>query len=187
MTNKINKQLNRIEHKLDGLEDIEDHLEKVVKKEDKEIAKIEKEESQIEKKLVQIGNFSIRRSQVLDLARGVAGAALGVGLGQALGLSVTLANKIPWENAIGLLIFIILLSGLLIYKNEKSLINGTRKHPLRYIIDRVLMLYVISICIEFIGLVLFNNYPGWNATLAKALVVGSFPAMSSAAAFSLSK
>ena len=179
------KKLDRIERKLDSLEDIETTLETVVKNEKGELNKIEKEEVKIEKDLIRIGNFSLKRSRVLDLARGVAGAALGVGLGQALGISVTLAKKIPWLNAIGLLIFIILLAGVLIYKNEKTLIEGTRKHPLRYIGERIAMLYTISVIIEFIGLILFNNYPGWDATLAKALVVGSFPAMSSAAAFSI--
>lgn len=185
MPETINKKLNRIENKLETLGDIETDVDKLVAREDKELQKIEKEEAAIERNLLKIGSFTVKRSRVLELARGVAGAFLGVGLGQALGISVTLAKKIAWPNAIGLLFFIFLLAGVLIYKNDKTLIAGSQKHPVRYVADRIGVLYGISILVELIGLVLFNNFPGWNSLLVKALVVGSFPAMSSAAAFSI--
>jgi len=181
----INKKLNRIESKLESLGGIEEDIEKIAKREDKELNKIEKEETNIEKTLLRIGNFTLKRSKILELARGVAGAFLGVGLGQALGVSLNLAKKIPWPNAIGLLVFIFVLAGLLIYKNDKTLIQGSQKHPLRYISDKIGVLYGISLVVELIGLILFNNFPGWNGLLVKALVVGSFPAMSSAAAFTI--
>ena len=180
-----NKQLNRIERKLDTLESIEEKLEDVVKKEDKEIHEIQKEEAQIERTLVKLGDFTIKRSHLLELARGTAGAFLGVGLGQALGGSVLLADKLPWPNVFGILIFIFLLVGLLIYKNDKSFIDGTHIKPGRYILSKIGALYAISLSVELIGLILFNNFPGWNILLVKALLVGSYPAMSSAAAFSI--
>lgn len=185
MSESINNRLDRIENKLEALGGIEADLEKIVEKEDKDLKKVEVEEEKIERTLLRIGNFTLKRSRLLELARGVAGAFLGVGLGQALGVSVTLAKHIPWPNAIGLLLFILILAGLLIYKNDKTLIQGSQKHPLRYISDKVALLYGISVVVELIGLILFNNFPGWNTVLIKALVVGSFPAMSSAAAFSI--
>lgn len=84
-----------------------------------------------------------------------------------------------------MLFFIVLLVGVLIYKNDKAIMAGTRKHPLHYIGERIMLLYAISWTVELIGLILFNNFPGWNGLLVKTLVVGSFPAMSSAAAFSI--
>jgi uncharacterized membrane protein len=185
MASETKKQLNRIERKLDALEDIEEKLEDVVKKEDKEIMEIEKEEHEIERTLFKLGDYTIKRSHLLELARGTAGAFLGVGLGQALGGSISLAKSLPWLNVIGILIFIFVLVGLLIYKNDQSFIKGERAEPFEYIFKKISVLYLISICVELFGLFLFNNFPGWNALLVKALLVGSYPAMSSAAAFSI--
>jgi hypothetical protein len=185
MTTKTERQLNRMEDKLKALESIEEKLEDVVKKEDKEIAEIQKEEHQIERTLVKLGDFTIKRSHLLELARGTAGAFLGVGLGQALGGSVELAQKLPWPNVFGILLFIFLLVGLLIYKNDQAFIKGARIKPLGYISSKIISLYAICLVVELIGLILFNNFPGWDILLAKALLVGSFPAMSSAAAFSI--
>jgi len=185
MTTKTERQLNRIEARLTSLNTIEEKLEDVVKKEDKEIQEIEKEEKQIERTLLKLGDFTIKRSHLLELARGTAGAFLGVGLGQALGGSVTLAQKLPWPNVFGILLFIFLLVGLLIYKNDKAFMVGARIKPLGYISSKIMALYAISLAVELVGLILFNNFPGWNILLVKALLVGSYPAMSSAAAFSI--
>lgn len=185
MVNKIETKLNTIDKKLDALEGIEEKLESVVKQEDKEIEEIEKEEVDIERTLVKLGNFTIKRSHVLELARGTAGAFLGVGLGQALGVSLTLANKLHWINIVGILFFVFMLVSLLIYKNDKSFIEGSQQHAFAYITKKIAALYLIAFSVEFIGLLLFNNFPGWNSVLVKALFVGSFPAMSSAAAFSI--
>ncbi|HET9850178.1 MAG TPA: hypothetical protein VFP35_00930 [Candidatus Saccharimonadales bacterium] len=153
--------------------------------EDKEIEEIEKEEKEIERTLFKLGDFTIKRSHLLELTRGTAGAFLGVGLGQALGGSLKLAKNLPWENVIGILIFIFILVGLLIYKNDKSFIKGNRAEPVEYVLKKITVLYSISLCVEVLGLVLFNDFPGWNTLLVKALLVGSYPAMSSAAAFSI--
>jgi hypothetical protein len=182
---QIELKLNRIDRKLTALGGIERNLERIVAKEDKELSKIEKEETYIEKSLVKLGNYTIKRSHIMELARGTAGAFLGVGLGQALGLSVNLANRLPWINIFGILMFVFLLVGLLIYKNDKAFIHGTTTSTLGYITGKVAVLYSISLVVLLMGLVLFNDFPGWNLLLVKALLVGSYPAMSSAAAFSL--
>jgi hypothetical protein len=185
MANKTERQLNRIEDKIARLEDIEEKLEDVIKKEDKEIREIEKEEKQIERTLVKLGDFTIKRSHLLEVARGTAGAFLGVGLGQALGGHIALAKALPWPNVFGILLFIFLLVGLLIYKNDQGYIKGAHKKPVKYVFNKIMLLYVISLVVELFGLVLFNSFPGWNLLLVKALLVGSYPAMSAAAAFSL--
>lgn len=185
MPAETKKQLNRIERKLDRLEGIEEKLEDVIGKEDKEIAEIEEEERQIERTLIKLGDFTIKRSHILELARGTAGAFLGVGLGQALGGNVVLAKTLPWPNVFGILLFIFLLVSLLIYKNDQGYIKGARLKPTRYVMGKIAMLYTVSLVVELFGLVLFNTFPGWDILLVKALLVGSYPAMSSAAAFSL--
>lgn len=181
----INTELNRIDNKLSALGRIDKNLQKIVDKEDKEIAKVEKEESFIEKKLVKLGNYTIKRSHIMELARGTAGAFLGVGLGTALGLSETLARKLHWINIIGILLFVFVLVSLLIYKNDKSFIQNTSAGVMKYIGTKVIMLYSISLVVLLSSLVLFNDFPGWNLLLVKALLIGSYPAMAAAAAFSL--
>lgn len=185
MNTKIEAKLDHIDNKLTSLNRIEQQLEEVVVKEDKEIEEIEKEEKEIQRTLFKLGDFTIKRSHLLELARGTAGAFLGVGLGQALGSSVTLAQNLRWINVIGILFFIFILVGLLIYKNDQGFIKGSHKEPFEYVFKKITVLYAISICVELFGLALFNNFPGWNPLLVKALLVGSYPAMSSAAAFSI--
>lgn len=185
MTDKVIKKLDNIDRKLGHLSTIEDKLESVVEKEDKEIVEIENEEDQIEKALVKLGAFTIKRSHLLELARGTAGAFLGVGLGQVLINSVNLAKKLHWLNIAGILVFVFLLVGVLVYKNDKTIMSGSKKHPLRYIGEKIIFLYAISLAVELVGLFLFNNFPGWNSLLVKSLLAGSFAAMSSAAAFSI--
>ncbi len=185
MSTDTAQQLDRIERKLNRLNSIEEKLEEVVEKEDKELAQLEKEEHRVEQSLVKLGDFTIKRSHLLELARGTAGAFLGVGLGQALGISVILAQKLPWPNVIGILLFIFVLVGLLIYKNDQSYIKSHNSSTFRYIMAKITTLYAISLTVELIGLILFKNFSGWNMLLLKTLLVGSYPAMSSAAAFSL--
>ncbi len=180
---EIAAKLDSIDEKLDKVEKIEEHLSKLVDKEAEQIKIMEKEEEKVDREILSIGSLTLKRSHVLELARGAAGAFLGVGLGQALGNSVALANKLPWLNIFGILFFIILITGLLIYKNDKDVIN--KKHPIAYITGKITYLYLISLAVQLLGLVLFNNFPGINETLYKALIIGSYTAMSSAVAFTL--
>ena len=179
----IDARLREIDHKLGRVEDIEEHLSRIITKEDDEVKRIESEEQRIEQEVLSIGKLTIKRSHILELARGTAGAFLGVGLGQSLGNSVLLAEKLPWLNIFGILFFIIVITGLLIYKNDKEVIN--KRHPVRYIGGKIAYLYLISLVVQLLGLILFNNFPGVNVTLYKALVIGSYTAMSSAVAFTL--
>ncbi len=184
MQSKILSKINELDKKLDAVEDIEGHLEKLVEKEDQEIKKIEKEETKIERAVFEVGAFTIKKSQMLELARGVAGAFLGVGLGQVLGGSVKMAETLPWVNTLGILLFIFILVGVLIYKHDKDQITQ-HDSAVFYIFKRLFTLYLIALLVELLGLALFNNFPGWDTTLLKALIIGSYSAMSSAVAFTL--
>lgn len=179
----IAAKLDSIDAKLAVIESAEEHLAKIVTKEEKEVKKIKGEEEKIDRELLSIGSLTIKRSHVLELARGAAGAFLGVGLGQALGNSVALANRLPWMNIFGILFFVIVITGLLIYKNDKDIIK--RANPFSYVLGKISYLYIIALAVQLLGLILFNNYPGINEILAKSLVIGSYTAMSSAVAFTL--
>lgn len=185
MPDRVLTKVDELDKKLDVVEDIEKHLEKLVAKEDKEIKRVEKEESKIERALLKIGDFTIKRSHLLELARGVAGAFLGVGLGQALGGSVNLAKTLPWHNTLGILLFILIFVGILIYKHDKDQITQKKENSVVYIVRKLTMLYFISLLVQLLGLILFNNFPGFNQILGKALIIGSYSAMSSAVAFTL--
>ncbi|MGH7203274.1 MAG: hypothetical protein ACREHC_02420 [Candidatus Levyibacteriota bacterium] len=83
MAEPIAKRLDALDQAIEKVEKLEEHLRKIVDKEQKELELIENEEIKIEKSLVQVGGVSIKRSHLLEVARGAAGAFLGVGLGQA--------------------------------------------------------------------------------------------------------
>ena len=180
---RTDRKLDGINAKLGAIAKTEEHLSALVDREEKQIKAMEHEEEKIDRELLSIGSLSIKRSHVLELARGAAGAFLGVGLGQSLGNSVSLADRLPWINIFGILFFIIFITGLLIYKNDKDVIK--KKNPLTYIFGKIAYLYIISLVVQLLGLILFNNFPGVNETLYKALVIGSYTAMSSAVAFTL--
>jgi uncharacterized membrane protein len=185
MPSKLLAKIDLLNRKLNKVEKIEEHLDKLVGKEERDVKKIEVEEKKIEKAVVRVGNINIKRSHLMELARGTAGAFLGVGLGQALANSVTLAGKLPWINILGILFFVLVLVGLLIYKNDKDQAKNHPEGVFVYIFQKLVTLYAISLVVQLLGLILFNNFPGWNEILLKALIIGSYAAMSSAAAFTL--
>jgi len=94
----------------------------------------------------------------------------------------SLAEKLEWWNIIGILIFIIGISWLLIYKNEKQYVQ---KQGMGVVWKRLVFLYVIALIIEFIALWLFASLPPDTSTLIKILVIGSYAAMAGAVSFSL--
>ena len=173
---------NRVEQEL---RDIRKTEEKLLKKEqliEKKENKILAEEEKIEKVLFRIGRFEFKSKHLLELIKGVAGAFLGVGIGRSILNLDSLAQKLQWWNIASILIFIVGISWLLIYKNEKQYVQ---KHGLRVVWKKLVFLYVISLIIEFIALWLFASLPADAATLIKVLVIGSYAAMAGAVSFSL--
>lgn len=164
----IAKKLDSIDKKLDS-----------IKKEEK---RIEKEEEEIEKNILRFGRVKVNKEHVFEFIRAVAGAFLGVGLGRGLLGLDSIAKTLPWVNVLGILVFVLGLSALLIYKDEKE--NLTTKGK-SIIFKRLTFIYLIAVAIEYFSLILFNVSYDSTGTLIKILIVGSFTAMASAVTFSL--
>lgn len=172
---KKKNQLDRIERKLGSIKKEED---KILTEE----KKIELDEEKVEKILFKIGRFEFKRKHVLELIRGTAGAFFGVGIGRNLLNLQDLAAKLPWWNVTGILLFVLFVSGLLIYKNEK---NYVKQRGYGVVFRKLILLYVIAIAVELISLWLFKALPPEMAIIVKMLVIGSFAAMGGAVTFSI--
>ena len=94
-------------------------LEKESEIERRERSIIEKED-EIKEALVKIAIFTFRRERVLEVARGLAGAFLGVAIGFGLMANTGLIAGLSWFSAIGILAFVIAISAVLVYKNKKE-------------------------------------------------------------------
>ena len=186
LTQHIDQRLDRVEKKLgkklDTLEHEEEQELKVEKKIVQEERAIEKKEQDIEKVILQLGNFTLKKKYLYELIRGTAGAFLGVGIGANLMNASKLAEQLGWLNVFGILLFILAISALLIYKNERDYI---REHGLIFVPRRLFELYLICIVIEVIGLALFGAFPSSFPLLLKAVIIGSYAAMSGAVSFTI--
>ena len=176
------KKVSKVEQELREIRKNEEKLLQQEKRIEQKENKILAEEKKIEKVLFKIGRFEFKRKHLLELIKGVAGAFLGVGIGRSILNLDSLAQKLQWWNIIGILIFIIGISWLLIYKNEKQYVQ---KHGFVLVWKKLVFLYVISLVIELLALWLFASLPPDIATLIKVLVIGSYAAMAGAVSFSL--
>lgn len=179
---KISSKLNRMDSKLNKLEKVEERVETEEKVVEKKEVQIQKEEQKVENAIFRLGKFTFKRTHLMVLIKGTAGSFLGVGLGRSLLNMEELANKLPWWNIIGILFFILIISGLLIYKSEKETI---KTEGLKIVWKRLITLYFLAILVEFIALLLFMSLPASSAALIKVLVIGSYAAMAGAVSFSL--
>ena len=93
-----------------------------------------------------------------------------------------LALNLPWINVIGILVFILTISVLLIYKNQKDFIKTEGK---KIIFQKLIYLYLVAIFVELIALWLFGGIPESAGLLIKMLIVGSYSAMAGAVSFSM--
>ncbi len=178
----ILRKVNKIEKDLKGIKVIE---KTVLEEERKALAEekvLEKEEKKIERALFQLGKFTFKRKHLLELIRGTAGAFLGVGLGKSLLSFSELAEFLPWGNVIGILVFILVISILLIYKNEHDYIQ---KEGVWIVWRKLGFLFLISLIVEFFALWLFGGLPTEPLILTKMMIIGSYPAMAGAVSFSI--
>ncbi len=177
------RKLDLIENKIEKIEKEERKIEKEEKLVEKKMDSLVVEEKNLEKVLMRVGRFNFRKKHFLELIRASAGAFLGVALGRGLIGLDSLANNLSWLNVVGILIFILMISGLLLYKSEKDKIKIS---GLRALFPRLLFIYFISLVIEILSIFLFNvNYASFGV-LAKMIIVGSYAAMASAITFSIS-
>ena len=175
-------RLSDIEQNINQLKQVDQKLVKEEKQVEQKENKILGEEEKIEKVLFKIGNFEFRRKHLMEFIKGIAGAFLGVGLGKSLLNMESLAERLQWWNIIGILIFIVGISWLLIYKNERQYVQ---KQGFAIVWKKLIFLYVIALVIEFFALWLFASLPPDPITLVKILVIGSYAAMAGAVSFSL--
>ena len=173
----ISARLGSIDAKLTLLQKEEETVEK-------KVTQVAKEEQAIEKTLLAFGPLTLKKKHVFELIRASAGAFLGVGLGRGLLGLDTLARNLPWSNVLGILVFILAVSALLIYKDERSRFG---KQGTAIIWRRLCVMYAVSLMIEYISLLLFNVSADSTGTLMKIMIVGSYTAMASAVTFSLTK
>lgn len=178
----ILRQLDRIDRKLGKLEREEEKVEREEKRIEAKETTIQTEQQKTEKALFELGRFTFKRQHLLELIRGTAGAFLGVGIGRNLLNLEELAGRLPWWNVFGILVFILLVSGLLIYKNEKDFI---RKKGYGIVWRKLILLYFIAALVELIALWLFAALPGNTATLVKMIIIGSYAAMGGAVTFTI--
>ncbi len=178
----IIKKLTKIEKTLKGIENVGKKVASEEKKIKKEEQLIHKEEKKIERAILKLGNFTFKRKHLLEGIRGTAGAFLGVGLGKSLLNVSELATSLPWWNIIGILIFILVISVLLIYKNEHDFIQ---KEGVSIVWKRLVTLYLIAIAVEFFALWLFGGLPLGGPALFKTLIIGSYAAMAGAVSFTI--
>lgn len=177
------KKLDLIEKEVKKIEKEEKKIEKEEKFVEKKMDAILKEEQSLEKILLRFGRFNFRKKHFLELVRASAGAFLGVALGRGLIGLDALAKGLAWVNIIGILVFILLVSGLLLYKTERDKI---KLNGIKTLLPRLFFIYCISLIIEIISIFLFNVTYDSFETLAKMVIVGSYAAMASAITFSIS-
>lgn len=171
-----------IEKEMKSLKKIEKKVDQEEKESLEKQKQIETEEKRIESSLFQIGKFTFKRKHMLELIRGTAGAFLGVGLGKSLLYYEGLANELPWANVLGILAFIIIVSGLLIYKTEHDFI---KKNGMKVVYRKLITLYLISVVIEVLALWLFGSLNGSSEILIKHIILGSYTAMAGAVTFTI--
>lgn len=181
---KISKKLSSIDKRISSIQKEENKIEKEEERINKKLITISKEEEHIEKTIIKIGNLELKRKHLYELVRASAGAFLGVGLGRGLLGLDTLAKNLSWFNVIGILAFVLIISSILIYKDQRVNIEEKGK---RIIFQRLFFIYLISVLMEYISILLFNVSYDSFGNLLKILIVGSYTAMASAVTFSLAK
>lgn len=177
-------RLDAIEHSIRKIAREETRIEKEEKTVEKKIDAVAKEEQHIEHIVLKFWNIDIRKRHLLELLRASAGAFLGVGIGRGLIGLDSVARGLDWLNILGILFFVLGISALLIYKDQRERV---KKEGYGVLFQRLFFIYTVSVIIEFVSLILFKVPYESAEGLLKILIVGSYTAMASAITFSLAK
>lgn len=180
----INARLDAIERKIQTIAKEETRIEKEEKVVEKKLDIVAKEEQHIEQVILKFWNINVKKRHLLELLRASAGAFLGVGIGRGLVGLDNVARGLGWSNILGILFFVLGISALLIYKDQRERV---KKEGYVVLFQRLFFIYAVSVLIELISLVLFRVPYDSIETLLKILIVGSYTAMASAITFSLAK
>ncbi len=192
----ISEKLDRLEGKIDKIrrlqedteEDVEESLEAAEETEkdvqgiERDVDKIEKNLDVVEENVLKLSKFTIGKRHFTELARGTAGAFIGVSVGMGLRWMPIFAENMEWIHVVAVLGFIFGLGAMLLFKTEK---DWVKKEGNIFVIKRLVQLYVISLVVVLIALVLFNMIPDDPYMLIKTIIVGSYPAMSGAITFTI--
>ncbi len=180
----MQKRLDSIDKRISRIEKEEKNIEKEEKRVEGKIEAVVKSEQNIEKTILKLGRFNFKKKHLVEFTRASAGAFLGVGIGRGLIGLDNIAKNLAWLNVIGILFFILFISSLLVYRDEKK---HMPKVGASVLAQRLFFIYLISVSIEFISLLLFNVQYDSTETLIKIIIVGSYTAMASAITFSLAE
>ena len=143
---------------------------------------MERDLDKIEGDVVKIRKFTIQKRHLTELARGTAGAFIGISIGMGLRWVPIFAAQIEWINAIAILIFIMGLGAVLLFKAEGEWIA---KEGNIYVAKRLGQLFGISTFVIILAMFMFNMVPDTPEMFVKTVVVGLYPAMSGAITFTI--
>lgn len=179
---KVSKEVNKVEGEVDNVEKNIGKIGQDIDIVEKNINKLGKDVEKIEENLLTIGRFTVGREHFMEMARGAAGAFLGVGIGLSTGWVPGTVAGLQWVHIIAILAFVLGIGSILIFKYEKEWVD---KHGNVFVIKRITYLFIISLGIQFIALILFNLLPGDVDTIVRVLIAGSYPAMAGAITFTI--
>ena len=132
--------------------------------------------------LAKIGKIKVKKTHILDFFKVVGGALVGTSFGSQFLNATELAGILPWMNVVGILILSLAIGGALIYKSDQKHIKKM-KSPGRYIVLRLLYIWLIATGVGGLSVFLFLTEPVSSVALLKSMLVGSYPALAGAIGF----
>lgn len=169
---------------LEKLEKEEKDLEKLAKLEKKELDKvlarernIEKEEQDIERVLFSFLGIRIKKYHIQQITKGFIGAFFGIVVSNFL-FDFQMIIDVPWVNIVGITTFLIIVSVVVLYNQEKRFI---RKVGNFHMVRELIILYVSAFIGIFFTLFFFNLLPLTTGELfARYIFIFLVPAITGA-------
>jgi len=170
--------LQRLESEQRKLEETE---HRILSREDDILSRIDASELDVNETVLKAGPINISRAQFINVTRAAAGAFLGFGL--SIRFYDVFAATLSNVQFVMILVFVLLLSGVLIFMRERTEVT---KRGIMHVLGRIATLYIICLFVEIVSFAIFGMLPLNNLPLlAEMLVVGTYVTMAGAVAFSL--